>query len=122
MPRDGGKNVLRTAGEHHVRSGRNAVCDRRGGAWRSTGASGSTSGSFLGYTGTMVAELLPVFDPTPSAVAEIARRLPAHERVRIEWFPQALRKTFIEPLARAPADEFHVRLDELIVDAARTVL
>lgn len=70
----------------------------------------------------MVAELLPVFDPTPAAVAEIARRLPAHERARIEWFPQALRKTFIEPLARAPSDEFHVRLDELIVDAVRTVL
>lgn len=70
----------------------------------------------------MVAELLPVFDPTPSSVAEIARRLPAYERARIEWFPQALRKTFIEPLTRASRDEFHVRLDELTVDAVRTVL
>jgi len=70
----------------------------------------------------MVAELLPVFDPTPSSVAEIASRLPAHERARIEWFPQALRRTFIEPLTRASRDEFHVRLDELTVDAVRTVV
>lgn len=70
----------------------------------------------------MVAESLPVFDPTPSSVAEIASRLPAHERARIEWFPQALRKTFIEPLTRASRDEFSVRLDELTVDAVRTVL
>ena len=70
----------------------------------------------------MVAELLPVFDPTPSSVAEIARRLPAHERARIEWFPQSLRRTFIEPLTRASRDEFHVRLDQLTVDAVRIVL
>ncbi|HEX7842373.1 MAG TPA: nucleotidyltransferase domain-containing protein [Kofleriaceae bacterium] len=55
-------------------------------------------------------------------MAEIAKRLPAHERAHIEWFPQALRRTFIEPLARALRDEFHVRLDELTVDAVRTVL
>jgi predicted nucleotidyltransferase len=70
----------------------------------------------------MVAELLPVFDPTPSSVVEIASRLPAHERARIEWFPQALRKAFIEPLTRASRDEFSVRLDEVTVDAVRTVL
>lgn len=70
----------------------------------------------------MVAESLPDFDPTPSSVAEIAKRLPAHERARIEWFPQALRKTFIEPLTCASRDEFYVRLDEITVDAVRTVL
>jgi hypothetical protein len=70
----------------------------------------------------MVAELLPVFAPIPSSVAKIARRLPAHLRARVEWFPQALRRTFIEPLARASPGEFHVRLDELTVDAVRTVL
>jgi len=70
----------------------------------------------------MVAEVLPVFDPTPSSVAEIANRLPAHERARIEWFPQALRRAFIEPLARVSRDGFHERIDELTVDAVRTVL
>jgi nucleotidyltransferase-like protein len=70
----------------------------------------------------MGAALLPVFDPTPSAVAEIAKRLPAQERARIEWFPQALRRTFIAPLTHAPRDEFYLRLDELTVDAVRTVL
>jgi len=70
----------------------------------------------------MVAEVLPVFDPTPSSVAEIASRLPARERARIEWFPQALRRSFIEPLARASQEDFHVRLEELTLDAVRTVL
>lgn len=70
----------------------------------------------------MVARLLPVFDPTPSAVAAIARRLPAHQRAHIEWFPQELRQTFIEPLARASHREFHMRLDELTANAVRAVL
>ncbi|HMG23031.1 MAG TPA: nucleotidyltransferase domain-containing protein [Kofleriaceae bacterium] len=70
----------------------------------------------------MVARLLPVFDPTPSSVAEIAKRLPAHQRAYIEWFPHALRSAFIEPLAHAPRDEFHVRLDELTGAAVRAVL
>jgi predicted nucleotidyltransferase len=70
----------------------------------------------------MVAELLPSFEPTPSSVAEIARRLPAHERASLEWFPHALRTSFIEPLAEAPPDELHARVDRLMVDAVRIVL
>jgi predicted nucleotidyltransferase len=70
----------------------------------------------------MVAELLTSFEPTPSSVAEIAKRLPAHERARLEWFPRALRTSFIEPLAAARPDELHARVDELMVDAVRIVL
>lgn len=70
----------------------------------------------------MVAEMLPSFDPTPSSVAEIAERLPASERATLEWFPHALRTSFIEPLADARPDELHARVDELMVDAVRILL
>lgn len=70
----------------------------------------------------MIATQLPVFEPTPSSVAAIARRLPASQRAHIEWFPQELRRTFIEPLARASRNEFHTRFDELTVGAVRAML
>lgn len=70
----------------------------------------------------MVAELLASFAPTPSSVAEIARRLPASDRGRLEWFPSALRTGFIEPLVDARHDELHARVDERMVDAVRIVL
>jgi hypothetical protein len=70
----------------------------------------------------MIAEMLPSFEPTPSSVAEIAKRLPASERATLEWFPHALRTSFIEPLADARSNELHARVDELMVDAVRILL
>ncbi|HWO23217.1 MAG TPA: nucleotidyltransferase domain-containing protein [Kofleriaceae bacterium] len=70
----------------------------------------------------MVAELLPRFAPTPSSVAEIARQLPAGEQAQLQWFPDALRAGFIEPLANARHGELHARVDERMVDAVRIVL
>jgi hypothetical protein len=74
------------------------------------------------YNPVMIATQLPVFEPTPSSVAAIATRLPASQRAHIEWFPQELRRTFIEPLAQASRSEFHTRFDELTVDAVRAML
>lgn len=70
----------------------------------------------------MVAEMLPSFAPVPSSVAEIASRLPASTRARLEWFPHAFRTAFVEPLVQVRGDEFHARVDDLMVDAVRLVL
>ena len=70
----------------------------------------------------MVAELLPRFAPTPSSVAALASRLPAGEQARLQWFPDAFRAGFIEPLVDARRDELHARVDERMVDAVRIVL
>lgn len=70
----------------------------------------------------MLAALPPAFDPTPTSVEEIARSLPASVRASIEWFPNALRSAFIEPLSRAPASTFRETLDQVTVDAVRMFL
>jgi len=58
----------------------------------------------------------------PSSVAEIARRLPARERARLEWFPHAFRTTFVQPLVQANREGFHARVDDVMVDSVRIVL
>jgi uncharacterized protein len=70
----------------------------------------------------MAAELLPSFVPIPSSVTAVAGRLPAAERARLEWFPDALRAAFIAPLAQASSEEFHAHVDSLLVEAVRIVL
>jgi hypothetical protein len=62
------------------------------------------------------------FDPTPRSVEDVVRRLPASARANIEWFPEALRSSFIEPLRRTPPSELGRVLDEVVIDAVRLLL